>query len=116
MNQDPNLQKRARILRKKLTSTEVKLWNYLRKRQLEGFKFRRKTLLAPYAVDFYCSSAKIVMEIDGEYHFGREIYDLERQSFFERKGILVLRFTNNHIDNHIEEVLCCIRGSLRKLC
>jgi hypothetical protein len=35
----------ARRLRKHSTDTEGNLWRYLKKRQIEGFKFRRQQLL-----------------------------------------------------------------------
>ncbi len=54
----------ARMLRKRMTDAERKLWSGLRMNQL-GVKFRRQVLLGPYVVDYFSAKAKLVIELDG---------------------------------------------------
>ena len=94
-------------LRKNQTEAEVKLWQRLRNKRLEGIKFFRQYSVGYYILDFYCPQLKIGIELDGGQHAQKEnrVYDLERSSFFETKGIKIIRFWNNEILNHLELVL-----------
>ena len=51
----------ARNLRKNSTDAEQKLWHFLRKRQICGYKFRRQVVIEPYIVDFVCFEKKLVV-------------------------------------------------------
>ncbi|PIQ21436.1 MAG: hypothetical protein COW65_09170 [Cytophagales bacterium CG18_big_fil_WC_8_21_14_2_50_42_9] len=42
------------------------LWQLLRNKQVNNFKFRRQHPLGNYIADFYCHEAKVVIELDGE--------------------------------------------------
>ena len=59
---------RARQMRKEPTNAEALLWVRLRKRQLDGLKFRRQHIVQYFIVDFYCPRVKLVIEIDGPVH------------------------------------------------
>jgi very-short-patch-repair endonuclease len=50
------------------THAKQLLWNRLRNRQLEGFKFQRQQVLGLYIVDFLYLQPKLVIEIDGGQH------------------------------------------------
>src|SRR5215471_5025679 len=70
----------ARSLRNRATHAERILWQYLRRRQL-GVRFRRQSvLLGWWIADFYCPSQKLVIEIDGLTHVGRELADAKRDA------------------------------------
>jgi len=58
----------ARKLRRTPTDAEIRLWSRLRRKQLEGFRFRRQHPLGPYVVDFFCAAAKLIVEVDGGQH------------------------------------------------
>jgi very-short-patch-repair endonuclease len=58
----------ARRLRLTPTDAEIRLWSRLRRKQLEGFRFRRQHPLGPYVVDFFCAEAKLIVEVDGGQH------------------------------------------------
>ena len=58
----------ARILRKNQTKAEQLIWNQLRAKRFQNYKFRRQQPIGPYIVDFYCSSKKIIIELDGSSH------------------------------------------------
>ncbi|MBN8219202.1 MAG: DUF559 domain-containing protein [Spirochaetes bacterium] len=94
----------SRALRRKATDAEKVFWSQVRGRKT-GFKFRRQQPLRFlfnqqrrfYIADFYCSKLKLVMEIDGSYHQGRERYDHERTEVILRMGLRVVRFTNEEV-------------------
>jgi very-short-patch-repair endonuclease len=56
---------RARDLRRAMTPPEAMVRQGLRRRQIEGFHFRRQHPLGPYVLDFYCHRARLAVEIDG---------------------------------------------------
>ena len=100
-------------LRKNSTNPEQRLWQKIRSNQL-GFKFRRQHGIGRYIVDFYCADLNLIIEIDGDSHFTTDAmeYDFERNEFMEGLGIKVLRFTNDQINQSLDEVLSEIAKSL----
>ena len=68
------LKERARELRRNSTYTERILWKHLRGSQLSGCKFQSQKPIEDYIVDFYCSRLKLVIEIDGISHNGKQHY------------------------------------------
>jgi very-short-patch-repair endonuclease len=90
-----------------MTQAEILLWSKLRRRQLNGLKFRRQYGIDSYTVDFYCPELKLAIEVDGNVHGydSRTVYDKQRQRYIEALGIKVLRYTNNDIVNNIDGVL-----------
>jgi very-short-patch-repair endonuclease len=82
----------ARHLRKNSTDVERLLWQHLRGRQLEQFRFRRQRPIGKYVVDFVCLEAKLVIELDGSQHVERLAYDDARTVFLSEQGFRVLRF------------------------
>jgi very-short-patch-repair endonuclease len=93
-------------LRKNSTNPEQKLWQKIRNQQL-GIKFRRQQGIGRYIVDFYCAELNLVIEVDGDSHFTDDAieYDLERNEFMKGLGIRILRFTNDQINQSLDEVL-----------
>lgn len=96
-----------KILRNKPSKPEFIMWQYLRKKQLNGYKFRRQVGIGRYVVDFYCPQLKLVIEIDGESHYVDDApaQDRVRQEEIEALGIRVLRFTNTEVMNNIDGVI-----------
>ncbi len=96
-----------RELRKNQTETEKIIWDKLRNRRFLNLKFRRQYGIGNYIADFYCSSLKLVIELDGGQHFTEEglEYDKIREEFMKSLGIITLRFNNNEVLNNIEEIL-----------
>jgi very-short-patch-repair endonuclease len=99
-----------------MTPTELRLWNQLRGRRFAGYKFRRQTPIAGYIADFYCAQARLILELDGESHVGKEAEDEERSKSLEAKGIKVLRIWDTEIYDDLDAVLemiwreCEVRG------
>ncbi len=56
----------ARRLRTEMTDAEVRLGIRLRRRQIDGYRFRRQVTMGPYVVDFACLKARLVVEVDGD--------------------------------------------------
>jgi very-short-patch-repair endonuclease len=100
----------AKILRRRPTDAEKRLWRYLRGKQLEGFKFRRQEPIGNYMADFVCYEKRIIVEVDGSQH-GKE-KDSERDQWFEGQGFKVLRFWNNEVLKNTQGVLEAITKAL----
>ena len=96
LNNLPTLRTFRRKLRSNLTPAEARLWSMLKNSQLDGRKFRRQHSFSGYVLDFYCSSEKLAVELDGEVHFHERAaqHDYERKLFLQYFGINVLRFEN----------------------
>ena len=101
---DNNQLEYARRLRREMTPHERKLWYlFLRKYPAKIYKQR---IIGKFIVDFYCASAKIVIEVDGSQHYEPQelSYDSERSKFLESLGLKVLRFSNRDIDKDFRGV------------
>ena len=87
---------RARELRAQMTEAERKLWGRLRRKNIAGLRFRRRETIGPYIADFYCSPAKLIVELDGGQHGNEQniAYDATRTRWFAAAGYRVLRFSN----------------------
>lgn len=107
--EDKRLTQLARTLRNNMTVQEIKIWQYLKNRQIDGVKFRRQFILGKYICDFVSLENKIVIEIDGSQHIESNS-DLQRDEFLKSIGFKVLRFWNNEIDNNIEGVISKINN------
>ena len=59
-------------LRSKMTDAEITLWSRLRRKQIHNLQFYRQKPLGQYIVDFYCPSARLVIEVDGGQHYTDE--------------------------------------------
>lgn len=104
--QHPEQQKQnAKDMRDNPTPPEAILWNYLKKSQLNGLKFRRQQPIGKYIVDFLCCSKKIIIELDGGQHSENEKYDELRDKYLQSEGYQVIRIWNNEIYNNIEGVM-----------
>jgi very-short-patch-repair endonuclease len=97
----------ARNLRREQTPAEVRLWSALRKRQLAGLKFRRQHPYGQFILDFFCVERQLAVEVDGRVHLSAEqaAHDAERSEFLAQRGVHVLRFTNEEIEQHLPDVL-----------
>ncbi len=96
----------AKSMRRAPTEAEQKLWNFLRRKHLAGFKFRRQQPVGPYILDFYCFEAKVAIELDGGGHAldDQRAYDDQRTQYLASQGIRILRFWNNELVKNPEGV------------
>ena len=104
----------ARRLRREQTEWEHSLWTRLRRRQLNGFKFRRQHPIGPFFADFFCPEAKLVIEIDGSQHADELAGDKSRTESLRDAGYDVLRFWNNEISSEIDIVVQRIADALEQ--
>jgi very-short-patch-repair endonuclease len=106
--------KRARHLRQTMTASKVRLWQGLRGRRLDGFRFRRQHPLGRYIVDFACLSARLVVEVDGPSHDDAEqaLYDGARTDWLVAQGWSVLRVKDAFVFQHLDRVLADIQRAL----
>jgi len=96
----------ARQLRKKSTDAEKRLWRLLRDRRFAEFKFRRQYPCGIYFLDFYCTLAKLAVELDGGGHGfpDKRARDQKRNQFLAGQGIKLLRFWNHQVRGELEAV------------
>ncbi len=98
------LRDRARTLRKNMTKEERHLWYDFLK--YYPVTIKRQRPIETYIVDFYCHSARLVIEVDGSQHYtteGKE-YDSIRTDVIEAYGLEVIRISNYEINNMFYEV------------
>ena len=99
---DSNKLQLARRLRQAPTAAEATAWQILRNRALYGLKFRRQQVIAGFIVDFYCSSQRLVIELDGSVHDDptRREHDQARTDVLRKLSIRVLRVPNHDVHEH----------------
>lgn len=93
------------------TEAESYLWRFLSSKQL-GVKFNRQHIIGDYIVDFVCLEKQLIIEVDGDYHYENEQIeaDFDRTIALSRMGFQVIRFDNETVLSHIDEVLDRIYG------
>lgn len=107
------LRPRAQSLRCDPTPAERKLWyEFL---SLLPCKFTRQKPLGFYIADFYCSSERLVIEVDGDSHFDETgaARDAVRTAALEAQGLRVIRFRNDEIRDSFDAVCEKILGALK---
>jgi len=106
--------RQARELRRNMTDAERFLWEQLRGRKLAGLKFRRQQVIDGFIADFFCDSAKLVVEVDGGIHETEEQkqIDQHRRAVFVARGLKEIRFSNKAVLERIEEVLAGIKTAV----
>lgn len=105
---------RAKELRREMTQHERKLWYlFLRKYPVKIYKQR---VINSFIADFYCSAARLVIELDGSQHYTDqgEAYDKERDTIIEKYGVVILRFSNLEIDRCFDSVCERIHDTIHK--
>ena len=104
----------AKQLRKDMTPHERKLWYlFLRKYPVKIYKQR---IIDSFIVDFYCASARLVIELDGSQHYTLQgqTYDNERSKILESYNLKVIRFSNYEIDTMFDSVCEVIDREIKK--
>ena len=101
----------AQHSRRHPTASERILWEALRGRSL-GVKFRRQVVLGATIVDFFAPEPRLVVEVDGTSHVGREWRDRERDAYLARYAVRVLRVKAWHVERALPAVLVRIREAL----
>jgi very-short-patch-repair endonuclease len=107
----------ARTLRKQETAAEVRLWQQLRAKRLNGHKFVRQLPIGKFIADFACRELKLIIEVDGATHGDHHdvAYDNKRTAILERSGWTVIRVQNIDVFNHLNDVSDHILWALENL-
>ena len=102
----------ARQHRKAPTVSEALLWRRLCHKQL-GVRVRRQHVLCPYIVDFFVASCRLVVEVDGSVHCGRETFDAKRTAELEAMyGVRVMRLSARLVERDVDAAVELVRAAL----
>lgn len=107
------LRARAREMRNQPTEPEKRLWQALKGKQLHGTKFRRQHVIGRRIVDFYCPSASLAVEIDGDTH-DPEMDRRADENLANRFGVRVVRFRNEDVMRNCDGALIALGEALRQ--
>ncbi len=110
---DKALVSNAQVLRKNMTPEERRLWyDFLKKLPIT---VNRQKNIGNYIVDFFISSKRIAIEIDGFGHGEENQYqkDKQRDETLYKLGITVLRYQNNDINKNFNGVCKDILNALQ---
>jgi very-short-patch-repair endonuclease len=102
---DTRLIKYAKQMRREMTEPEIRIWLRLRAKRFSRIKFRKQKVVGCYIVDFSSNEPKLAIEIDGDTHAGREVYDAKRTKFLKEQGYKVIRFSNMKVIDNLDQVL-----------
>lgn len=117
----PDIFIKAKYLRLNMTPAEVKVWNFLKGKNVLGIRFRAQHPLGVYIADFYCHTIRLIIEIDGEIHNDESCreYDDERTRDLNKWEIDVIRFTNYQVFNKFkwvqQQITSTVQTKLTKL-
>jgi len=107
----------ARQLRKNPTRSEAMMWEELRRKNFLGLKFRRQHPLAGFILDFYCSSLKLGIEIDGQVHLGpiAQKYDNARSQAIKEQNIILIRIKARAVENNVNGIIQKLKIIIKQL-
>ena len=116
MNEHNNskLTPNSQFLRKNMTKQERHLWYDFLK--LLPTTVHRQKVIGNYIVDFYCASAKIVIELDGSQHYEEKglLKDKIRTEIIEQRNLTVIRIPNNEVNRNFEGVCQYIDNTVKE--
>ena len=93
---NPKLKPYAQKLRREMTKEERHLWyDFLKDLPVN---VNRQKVIGKYIVDFYIASKEIVIELDGSQHYE------ERDAYLSGLGMIVLRYSNDDVNNNFDGV------------
>jgi very-short-patch-repair endonuclease len=112
-----SMKKRRQVLRRNMPKAEIILWSRIRRKQIDGYRFRRQYSVGSYILDFYCPELKLAIEIDGDSHFhhSAEEYDKYREEEIQQLGVQFIRFQNTEVYKNLNGVLQTIYEKIELL-
>ncbi len=102
----------ARCHRAAPTTSEALLWQHALAGSQLGVAFRRQAVIGGAIVDFVAPKARLVVEVDGEYHARRQRADARRDRKLGRLGYRVLRLPAELVLHHLPEAVALVRAAL----
>lgn len=94
-----------------MTDAKRALWYLLRRKQIDGHRFRKQIPVGQHIVDFACLDARVIIELDGSQH-AESSADAERDAWLHSQDFRVLRFWNNYVLTNPEGVFDVIQKAL----
>ncbi|MFS8115817.1 DUF559 domain-containing protein [Rhizobium jaguaris] len=88
------------------------LWQALRGRQLEGFRFKRQVPIDRDILDFVCFEARLIAEVDGAQH-AESKRDLSRDEYFRSQRFRILRIWNHEVVTNLDGICLTILAELK---
>ena len=97
-----------------MTVSERLLWEQLRDGRHGGRRWHRQTASGTFIFDFYCPSAKVVLEVDGGSHLslGQQARDQDKNEYCACRGLQMVRVSATTVENDLATVL----ARLDKVC
>jgi len=93
-------------VRQNLSKVETTLWNEIKSKK-GALKFRKKYTIGSFLVDYVCLAKKLIVEFSGKED------EIERTSFFHKKGFNVIRFTNEEVQENVIKVVSQINFAIQ---
>jgi very-short-patch-repair endonuclease len=87
-----------------MTKEERHLWyDFLRSYPI---RFLRQKVINNYIVDFYCSDARLIIELDGSQHYEEKglLKDKIRTEKIENRNLTVIRIPNSEVNKNFRGV------------
>ena len=104
----------ARTLRKNMTKEERHLWyDFLKSYPV---RFLRQKVIDNYIVDFYCNSARLIIELDGSQHYEEKglLKDKIMTERIEKRNLTVIRIPNNEVNKNFEGICMYIDNAVKE--
>ncbi len=97
-----------------MTKEERHLWyDFLKSYPV---RFLRQKVIDNYIVDFYCHSARLIIELDGSQHYEEKglLKDSIRTERMEQRNLTVVRVPNNEVNRDFEGVCRYIDHTIKE--
>ena len=85
--------------------SEVLFWQQVHKGAFHKIDFDRQRIIGNYIVDFYVKALGLIIEIDGNSHDHKALYDTQRQIFLEGFGLKLYRISDLDVKMHLHTVM-----------
>jgi len=83
--------------------------------KVTGYKFHRQLPIDEYIIDFYCHELNLALEVDGYTHDYNYENDLQRQNRLNSLGIRVIRFSDDDVKKHLDDVLRALQAVISEI-
>ncbi len=106
------MEKNAVVLSSDPADADRRLWYFLRRKRLGGFKFRRGRPVGSYMAEFACDEQRLIVEINGGRCATGTEHDEQRDASLEVHGYRVLHFQSGDVLLQTATVLASIHAAL----
>ena len=95
----------AKHRRKNPSAAEKALSSGLQRLKNDGYVFTREKYIYGFYADFYFAGGRLVVEVDGSSHDGRELEDARKNQVLEANHYKVLRYPASQVLFHTDDVV-----------